>query len=357
MDVHPPAPGLNLDTLRIDQPMLRAIAELDGFNGGWAAAGRLAPDRLRALRHVATIESVGSSTRIEGSRLSDDQVEALLAGLAPESFTSRDEQEVAGYAAVMDTVFSGHDAIALTENHIRQLHRDLLAFSEKDHRHRGAYKTGPNSVEAYDAQGKSLGVVFETASAFDTPRRMAELVDWTNRELDRGEVHPLLVIAVFVVVFLEIHPFRDGNGRLSRVLTTLLLLRAEYSYVPFSSLESVVEQNKEAYYLALRRTQRTIRTESPDWQPWVGFFLESLRGQKRRLEVKLERERVVLASMPALSLEILEFVRKAERASVAELVEATGKNRNTLKGHLRRLVADGHLRLHGRGRGAFYRLS
>ena len=356
MDDIPPTPALSLDTLRIDQPMLRAIAELDGFNGGWAAAGRLAPDRLRALRHVATIESIGSSTRIEGSRLSDDEVESLLAGLDTESFASRDEQEVAGYAAVMDTVFSGYDAIALTENHIRQLHRDLLAFSDKDHRHRGAYKTGPNSVEAYDSQGKSLGVVFETASAFDTPRLMSELVGWTDHELDRGEYHPLLVIAAFVVVFLEIHPFRDGNGRLSRVLTTLLLLRAGYAYVPFSSLESVVEQNKEAYYLALRRTQRTIRTHTPDWQPWVGFFLESLRGQKRRLEAKLERERVVLASMPALSLKILEFVRKEGQASVAELVEATGKSRNTLKGHLRRLVAAGHLQLHGTGRGAFYRL-
>ena len=140
------------------------------------------------------------------------------------------------------------------------------------------------------------------------------------------------------------------------MLTTLLLLRAGYGYVPFSSLESVVEHNKEAYYLALRRTQRTIRTDAPDWQPWVGFFLESLRGQKRRLEVKLQHERVVLASLPELSLDVLELVRKQGRASVAEMAEATGTSRNTLKGHLRKLVAGGHLTLHGSGRGAFYQL-
>jgi Fic family protein len=107
-------------------------------------------------------------------------------------------------------------------------------------------------------------------------------------ERKAARLHPLVITAIFVVVFLEIHPFQDGNGRLSRVLTTLLLLQAGYSYVPYSSLETVVEQSKEAYYLALRQTQETIRTEAPNWQPWVGYFLRSLAEQVRRLETKID---------------------------------------------------------------------
>ena len=172
-------------------------------------------------------------------------------------------------------------------------------------RHRGNYKTTPNSVAAFDEKGAQAGVVFQTASPFDTPRLMGELVAWVTDEREAGRLHPLLVIALCIVVFLEIHPFQDGNGRLSRVLTTLLLIQAGYAYVPYSSLESVIEQSKEAYYLALRQTQGTIRTDLPDWQPWLMYFLRSLAEQVRRLEKKVEREKLVLAPMPELSLRIV----------------------------------------------------
>lgn len=349
--------ALDIATLRITPEILSLIAEIDEFKGAWRAIGRIAPERLSGLRRVATIESIGSSTRIEGAKLSDREVETLLANIGIGSFTTRDEQEVAGYAEVMETVFSAHDAIPLTENHIRQLHRDLLAHSTKDERHRGSYKTLPNHVEAFDESGRSLGVVFETATPFDTPRRMVELVEWVaGMEQDRS-LHPLLVIGVFVVVFLEIHPFQDGNGRLSRILTTLLLLRARYAYVPYSSLESMIEQNKEGYYLSLRRTQGTIRTETPDWNPWLEFFLRALQSQKRRLERKMERERVMLAQMPELSVLILELAREHGRVTVAEAVRVTGTSRNTIKDHLKALVDQGHLSLHGAGRGAWYGLA
>ena len=241
--------------------------------------GRLAGDRpdragtsVRAAprRHHREHRLLDPHRRREAQRPGGRE---LLANIRIGSFTTRDEQEVAGYAEVMETIFNAYDAIPLTENHIRQLHRDLLVHSTKDERHRGSYKTLANHVEAFDEEGKSLGVVFETATPFDTPRRMAELVEWVaGKEKDRS-LHPLLVIAVFVVVFLEIHPFQDGNGRLSRILTTLMLLRAGYAYVPYSSLESVIEQSKDGYYLSLRRTQGTIRTDAPDWNPWLEFFL------------------------------------------------------------------------------------
>jgi Fic family protein len=347
---------LNTATLRITPEVLALIAAIDEFKGAWRAIGRIAPERLSGLRRVATIESIGSSTRIEGARLSDREVEKLLANIRLGSFTTRDEQEVAGYAEVMETIFDAWDAIPLTENHIRQFHRDLLVHSPKDERHRGSYKTLANHIEAFDEDGKSLGVVFKTAAPFDTPRCMAELIEWVaEQEKDRG-LHPLLVVAVFVVVFLEIHPFQDGNGRLSRILTTLMLLRAGYAYVPFSSLESVIEQSKEGYYLSLRRTQGTVRTAEPDWNPWLEFFLRALQRQKLRLEKKMERERIMLADMPELSVLILELAREHGRITVADATRVSGASRHTIKDHLKSLVAQGHLILHGAGRGAWYGL-
>ena len=344
------------DTLLITPEVLRLIARIDEFKGAWRALGALAPERLSALRRVATIESIGSSTRIEGSKLSDREVERLLSNLQVKSFATRDEQEVAGYADVMDLVFESWQDIPVTENHIKQLHQHLLRHSDKDTRHRGQYKTGVNHVVAFDENGVQIGVVFETATPFDTPRLMTELIDWVREERTAGRLHPLLVIALCIVVFLAIHPFQDGNGRLSRVLTTLLLLQAGYGYVPYSSLESVIEQNKEAYYLALRQTQGTIRAEVPDWQPWVAFFLRALREQVARLEKKVEREKLVLAALPELSLAIIEFAREHGRITISEAVMLTGANRNTLKQHFRSLVESGKLNQHGKGRGVWYGL-
>lgn len=345
---------MNLNTLKITEDILGTIAELDEFKGAWRALSTLAPERLNALRQVATIESIGSSTRIEGAKLSDRDVEKLLSNLHIQTFETRDEQEVAGYASVMNRLFESWNDIPLTENHIKQLHQDLLQFSDKDERHRGKYKNLDNHVEAFDEKGNSLGVVFQTDSPFDTPRLMEELVRWTVQVLDEKKHHPLIVVAVFIVSFLAIHPFQDGNGRLSRVLTTLLLLRADYLYVPFSSLESLIEKNKEGYYLALRRTQGTIRTENIDWQPWLEFFLTLLSQQKRKLEKKVENEKLMQKSLPELSLQILSIVTEHGRTTVSEAVSGTGGNRNTVKRHLQNLVAAGYLQKQGTGKATWY---
>ena len=347
---------LQTQSLQITPEVLSLIASIDEFKGTWRALGRLAPERLSALRRVATIESIGSSTRIEGSKLSDREVERLLSNLEIKTFDTRDEQEVAGYAELMDLVFSAWQHIPFNENHIKQLHQTLLRHSKKDERHRGQYKTNSNSVAAFDGNGVEIGIVFQTASPFDTPRLMTELVDWVNQERDKAHLHPLLIIAIFVVVFLEVHPFQDGNGRLSRALTTLLLMQTGYAYVPYSSLESVVELNKESYYLALRQTQGTIRTQAPNWQPWLVFFLRSLAEQVRRLEKKVEREKIVLATLPELSLQIVEFAREHGRVTMADAVKLTEANRNTLKQHFRNLVVRGHLQQQGSGRGVWYGL-
>ena len=340
----------------VSHEMLRLISEIDEFKGKWTVLQNLSPERLDALRRVATIESVGSSTRIEGVKLTDREIETLLSGLEWYSFKSRDEEEVAGYAAAMDLIFESWREISLTENHIKQIDSTLLKFSGKDEAHRGDYKKFSNNVVAFDSDGREIGVVFETATPFETPSEIERLIGWTNGMIEGKSVHPLLIIAAFVVCLLAIHPFADGNGRLSRVLTTLLLLRFGYEYVPYSSLESVIEDNKDLYYKALRQTQKSFREEQADWNNWCEFFLRCLSKQKDKLAAKLERENIIARDLPKLSGKILGLLREHGKLGIGEIESLTQANRNTLKVRLRELVKENFTKRNGQARATFYRL-
>ena len=347
----------NID-IKINNQMLSIISEIDEFKGSWKLLGKMAPEKLRALKKVATIESVGSSNRIEGNKLSDKQVEELLSRIKKQSFANRDEEEVAGYAKLADTIFEDWEVIPLSENYIKQLHKILLEYSSKDEKHKGEYKTVSNAVAAYDSEGKELGVVFETATPFETPLKMQELVDWTNKNLSDKYYHPLIVIGIFVVNFLSIHPFQDGNGRLSRALTNLLLLKSGYAYVPYSSTESIIEDNKEGYYRALRQTQTTLNSlKDPDYEPWLMFFLKTLQKQKIRLEYKIEHANTSVHTnldLPEISARIMEVFETKDRATISELSELTNTNINTIKKHLANLVENNYLTKHGKTRGSWY---
>lgn len=342
--------------LEITPEILLLIAEIDEFKGAWRALGNLAPDKLLQLQKVATIESIGSSTRIEGSRLTDRQVELLLSGLQVQKFETRDEQEVAGYAELMNTIFTHFNDIPLSESFIQQLHQTLMQYSDKDHWHKGRYKQLPNHVVASDANGQELGVIFETTSPFDTSLEMEQLVTWAQAAFADGRLHPLLIIAVFVVRFLAIHPFQDGNGRMSRALTTFLLLKTGYRYVPYSSMEAVIEQEKSAYYLALRQTQTTLRLAKINWEPWITFFLRSLKRQKDNLEIKVNREHILLNQQPEHAHVILELLRSRGRITVGELERLTTYTRHNLKKSLEKLVRTGQIRQNGVGKGTWYTL-
>jgi Fic family protein len=332
----------NMDTppFKISPEVLRIITSIDEFKGAWRAFRNIAPDRLNLLRKVATVESVGSSTRIEGVKLTDTEIERLLSGVGLKHFQSRDEQEVAGYADAMNLIFESYDDIPVTENHIKQLHQILLKHSTKDVRHRGEYKKLSNNVEAFDSEGKSAGIIFQTATPFDTPRKMRELVEWFNRETLSN--HNLILTAIFIVNFLAIHPFQDGNGRLSRVLTTLFLLKAGYLYVPYSSLERIIEENKDRYYLALRRAQANLYTDNAQLGDWIMFFLQSLKKQAE------------LLATPKLTQDILVAAREQGRVTVRELQKITGASRNTIKSHLKSLVEKRLLTQEGKGKGTWY---
>lgn len=340
----------------ITTDMLKKIAEIDQFVGSWSAdEQKLSPAELMSMKRVATIESVGSSNRIEGNKLSDTEVEELFSHISKKSFASRDEEEVAGYSDLINTIFESHADIPLTENYIKQLHQILLKYSGKDERHRGEYKTDSNRVAAYDAAGNEIGTIFETATPFDTPRLMRELTQWTNDTLADRFLHPIITIGVFIVQFLSIHPFVDGNGRLSRALTILLMLKSKYSYMPYASMEAVIEANKDAYYRALRGTQKTIWSDKVDYEPWLTFFVTSLQKQKRALEEKIQKlQKTNTDKLSSTSREILALFAETTELSMSEIVEKSGKNAETIRKAVQGLVKKGLLTKLGTTRGAFY---
>lgn len=340
--------------LTITPEILALVAELDEFKGSWRASGGVGPERLSALRRRAAVENIGASTRIDGGKLSDAEVGRVLSRIEHGRFAARDEQEVAGYAEVMTKILNHPAALEPSEEVIRQLHRDLLRYSTRDRHHRGEYKSTINHISAFDADGKEIIEPIETATPAATPRRMGELVGWLRTTLERQRLHPLLAIPLFTRELLAIHPFQEGNGRLSRLLSTLLLLRAGYTHLPFSALERATEQRGEAYYTALRASQRPLPDDTPLWHPWTIEFLRCLQEQKRCLESEIEQGRIAAESLPELSLLIMELAREHGQVTTGRIVKLLGANRNTVKKHLQSLVRSDHLSQHGHGKGTWY---
>ena len=340
----------------ITNDILNIISELDEFKGRWQALNTLSLDRLSLLKKSATIESIASSTRIEGVKLTDEQVETLLSKVKRKSFKSRDEEEVIGYSDAMDLILENFEDLKINENHIKQLHAILFKHSSKDIRHRGEYKKLDNHVVAIDANGKEIGIVFKTATPFETPMKMADLLEWTNKALELRTSHPLIITGIFIVIFLAIHPFQDGNGRLSRILTNLLLLKLGYSYIQYSSLESVIEHNKELYCKNLRDCQITLDSKKPKFENWILFFLKSLKKQKDNLEKKVKAEKVLQENFDDLHLEVLKILKSHKRLSIGDIQRLTGANRSTLKVKLRDLVEMRKIKTFGKGRGVVYEI-
>ena len=330
------------------------IARIDEIKGRWTGGLRLSPQILVRLKRSVLVTSSGASTRIEGAKLSDEEVESLIQGVKPGKWESRDEQEVRGYYELLNNVFDTWRDLSFSESAIRHFHKELLKYVEKDERHRGEYKKGENSVKMFDAEGKEIGTVFETIPAYLTPKKMQELVSFTLTALEEKSVHPLLVIGNFIVEFLRIHPFQDGNGRLSRVLTNLLLLKKDYAYAPYVSHEKLIEDNKENYYIALRRSQKSFGTENEDITPWLEFFLTMFLKQSEMALELMESEQVEKLLSPK-QLAVWEYMGSVIEAAPSEIAEKTGVVRPTVNQALTRLLKMERIEKIGSGRGTRYR--
>lgn len=343
----------NLSSKNISH-VLSIIAKIDNLKGQWTAGAKLHPQILGNLKQSVLITSTGASTRIEGARLSDEDIKKLMQGISIQKFRDRDVQEVKGYYELLVNVFGSWQSLHINEGLIKSFHKQLLKYADKDVLHRGEYKKKENKVIMIDAAGNSVGILFDTTPAYLTPIAMQELMRWTQGVLSEKMYHPLLTIASFLVEFLKIHPFEDGNGRLSRILTNLLLLQTGYIYIPYVSHEKLIEDNKPDYYMALRKSQNTFTTTHEDLEPWLSFFLEIVL-QQARLAVGLITDKHMETTLSKNQLAIHRYLQSVYEATIGDIVKNTDVSRATVKQALVKLQATGTIEMLGLGRGARYR--
>jgi len=339
--------------------ILTAIAEIDELKGRWAGGAQLNPQTLARLKQSVLVTSTGASTRIEGAQLTDDEIEKLMRGIAIQRFADRDIQEVTGYFELLQNLFESWPELPLRESTIKHFHKELLKYVEKDTLHRGDYKKIDNKVHMVDAAGGSplgaIGILFDTTPAYLTPGAMQGLVEWTTATLQVGEYHPLLVIGNFLVEFLQIHPFQDGNGRLSRILTNLLLLQAGYRYMPYVSHEKLVEDNKPDYYLALLTSQKTLGSAQEDIVPWLTFFLKVLRSQAQMAVALLSAANFEKTLSPN-QLAVWRYLQTVAEASPLEIAQQAHVARPTVSQVINKLLDLQKVERIGQGRAVRYRL-
>lgn len=333
----------------------KLLARIDECKGYWQAFQRLSPEYLERMKRAVIISSSGASTRIEGARLRDDQVEQLLRDASVRPLATRDEQEVMGYIETIKEVFESWRAMPLSENLIKQIHAMTLQFSEKDARHKGHYKFGPNRVQAVDAKGAVVGIIFDPTPPHLTAKEMHELVEWTRQQLAAHTYHPLLVIAHFIFEYLAIHPFQDGNGRTSRILTNLLLLQQGYGFVPYVSHEKLIEDHKVEYYLALKRTTATWKKQTEDLSPWMLFILRMF-ADHGEMAVALTNEDLTEQLLSAKQLAVWRALQEGRPMSRKDIADVSGVNIRTVEQALKKLVALKKIMQIGRARATRYRI-
>jgi Fic family protein len=334
--------------------ILSAIAKIDELKGQWTAGARLHPQVLGSLKQSVLITSTGASTRIEGARLSDEDIEKLMRGISIQKFRDRDVQEVKGYYELLLNVFDSWQTLHVSVGLIKSFHKELLKYGDKDVLHRGEYKKKENKVIMIDEAGQSVGTLFDTTPAYLASSAMQELVEWTHEALVHKTHHPLLIIGSFLIEFLKIHPFEDGNGRLSRVLTNLLLLQAGYAYIPYISHEKLIEDNKPDYYMALRKSQNTFGSDHENLEPWLWFFLDIVMKQSK-LAINLITDERVETILSKNQLMVWQYIEKNGEVTTGIIVKDTGVSRATVKQVLVKLRDLGKIEMLGIGRGARYR--
>lgn len=339
---------------KTNQEILKLIGFIDAFKGRWKQIEGKESRYLKELRLIATIESIGSSTRIEGSKMSNVEVEDFVNAIKITSFKSRDEQEVFGYYDTLNLILESYDEISLTENHIHQLHKTLLNKSTKDNRHRGKYKMLSNKVVANYPDGKQK-VIFNTTEIHLVLKEMKTAIEWTNNAINNEETHPLIAIGTFIYEFLSIHPYQDGNGRLSRLITTLLLLKSNYDFVQYASMEYEIEKQKKEYYKALMAGQKNRYSEKEKIDKWILFFLNTLKSTINKLEFNYEQIKDKKSYLNQRQSDILNFLIKNEPIKISDLTNALKDyTPYILKKDVKYLVDEGVIRKIGKGKATTY---
>jgi Fic family protein len=334
--------------LKIDWKLIKLISEIDRFDANWTAIERREGQTLKELKSIATVRSVGASNRIEGNRMSDEEVDVLLQKIDITNLTDRDSQEVVGYFEVLDLISESYENISVTESHIKSLHNSLMKYSAKDEWHKGNYKLHSNAVEASIPDG-TRQVIFQTTEAgFATEDAIRALLNWYNSET---EVHTLIKVASFVYDFLSVHPFQDGNGRLSRLISTLLLLKNGYNWIQYVSFEHEIENRKNEYYQVLRSCQAQRPNE--DVTVWIQFFLNCLSNIQSQLLTKLQKSGMETQLSPK-EKSIYSIIQNRPNIQSGEIAEKLAIPAPTVKRILSELLKKGLIEKQGSGRNVSY---
>jgi Fic family protein len=337
-------------SIPLTQEILSKISRLDHFRGEWSSGKALSQKRLDSLSEAARIQAIASSCRLTGIHVTDHDVAGIIRN---NDVAQPEAPAVLGYSAAMDFSLPESGTLLKTTD-LRRLNGVMLGKPEE--KDGSDWRQEPLHREAFDSNGQILGWVFPTLPPHMVEEKTEDLVTWLELELLQGEHHPTLVIATFILAFLAVSPFERGNGRTARLLIGLLLRRAGYSYLPYASIESLIESRREGYLETLMASRARLWSDDADLEPWVSFFLEILDGHREGLEARLALERRSMQFSP-LQREIMETVRVHGSVDAALLLEATGANRNTLKDNLRRMVDRGLLEKTGQRRGTRYRLA
>lgn len=341
---------------RVHQKINQLLGAIDTFKGSWNVLEQTKSGYLKELRKIATIESIGSSTRIEGATLTDKEVETLLRSVKISKLEKRDEQEVVGYYEALEIILENYSDIPLTQSYIHQLHGILLKHSDKDQTHKGRFKNLSNQVVANYPDGTQRAI-FRTTEPHLTASEMEGLLIWINERLKEKDLHPLMIVATFVYEFLSIHPYQDGNGRLSRLLTTFLLLKLDYQFVQYVSFEHVIENKKEAYYRALMDGQKNRYNDDERIDKWIVFFLDSLVQLTQRLEAKYDTYSKLKLVLNDRQQQIITFIKDHKTVQIKQIeAELQNYSRNTIKKDLAYLVDESLLIKTGAGRGVKYHI-
>jgi Fic family protein len=334
------------------------IAKIDAVKNSFTLTDKFLPQAIERLTSSVIVTSTGASNRIEGNKLSDAEVEKLYKNLRIKKFKTRDEQEVAGYLECLEVVFENYEDIKITESWILGLHDQMLQYSEKDSRHKGQYKFGSNRVEAKDKKGNLVGVIFDPTPPHLVKKEMQELITWFDESLKEQKKHPLILVANFIFEYLAIHPFQDGNGRTSRLLTNLLLLKFGYNFTTIVSHEKLIEGSKADYYLALNKTQRTWKSKKEDISEWLKFFLKIVNLQAASALKILQGETIeYLLSEKQLTLWQWAQTLPNKEFSRKDGIEATGFPARTVESIIKKLFEMKKLARIGQGRSVRYKLN
>lgn len=335
-------------TLDLNWELIDLISQLDRFDASWSAIERREGQSLKQLKSIATVRSVGASTRIEGSTMSDREVRVLLENIDVTRLEDRDAQEVVGYFETLDIISESYKEIEISESSLKNLHNILLKHSQKDGWHKGDYKQHSNAVEANYPDG-SRQIIFQTTPAgLATQDAMRSLVDWYRAD---QETHALVKCALFSYEFVSIHPFQDGNGRLSRLLASLLLLKHDYRWIQYVSLEHEIESQKTEYYRVLRNCQAQRPEENVS--EWVLFFFKALRKVQQQLMQKFERDGVEKQLSPREQT-ILTFIKTYPGCKSGEIALKLDIASLTVKRTLSDFVDKNLIEKHSAGPGTNY---